>query len=60
MAALSDSEVAQLAGRLDKLPAGATAGIVLGVAFVAIFLIWRFGVRDQQAAAEASKEPAKK
>jgi len=57
VAALTDSEVAQLTGRLESLPAGANA--VIGAAFVAIFLIWRFGIRDQQADA-ATKEPAKK
>jgi len=56
VAALTDAEVAQLSGRLEGLPAGAN-GLALGAAFVVIFLIWRFGIRDQQAAA---KEPAKK
>ena len=56
---LTDSEVAQLAGQLDSLPAGAIGGVVFGAAFVLIFLVWRFGVRDQQAAAAAPKEPAK-
>jgi len=60
VAALTDTEVAQLAGQLDGLPAGATGGVVFGAAFVAIFLIWRFGVRDQQAAAAAKEAPAKK
>jgi hypothetical protein len=59
VAALTDSEVAQLAGRLDSLPAGATGGLAFGFAFVVIFLVWRFGVRDQQAAAATPKEPAK-
>lgn len=59
VAALTDAEVAQLSSRLEGLPAGAGGGgMVLGVAFVLIFLIWRFGIRDQQAA--AAKEPAKK
>ncbi len=60
VAALTDAEVAQLSGRLEGLPAGAN-GLGIGAAFVLIFLIWRFGVRDQQAAAkEPAKEPAKK
>lgn len=60
VAALSDAEVLQLTGRLEDLPAGAgSSGLVLGAVFVVLFLIWRFGIRDQQAAA-ASKEPAKK
>jgi hypothetical protein len=58
VAALTDAEVAGLTGRLADLPAGAIDGIVIGIAAVVIFLIWRFGIRDQQAA--ASKEPAKK
>ena len=57
VAALSDAEVVQLTGRLESLPAGAN-GIAVVAAFVLIFLIWRFGIRDQQAAA-AAKEPAK-
>jgi len=59
VAALTDAEVAGLTGRLADLPAGAIDGLVIGVAAVLIFLIWRFGIRDQQAGA-ASKEPAKK
>jgi hypothetical protein len=60
VAALTDAEVAQLSGRLEGLPAGAN-GLAIGAAFVVIFLIWRFGVRDQQASAkESAKEPAKK
>jgi hypothetical protein len=46
VAALSDAEVAQLAGRLDSLPAGAN-GLFIGFALVVIFLVWRFGVSDQ-------------
>jgi len=60
VAALTDTEVVQLTGQLDGLPAGATGGLAFGVAFVVIFLVWRFGVRDQQAAAAAKEAPAKK
>jgi hypothetical protein len=59
VAALSDAEVAQLAGQLDSLPAGAVSGLAVGFALVVIFLIWRFNFSDQ-AKAEAKKEPAKK
>lgn len=46
VAALSDAEVAQLSGELDRLPAGA-AGLGVGLILVAIFLIWRFTLSDQ-------------
>lgn len=63
VAALTDAEVATLAGRIDQLPAGAWAGAGLGIILVAIFLLWRFVYSDEaQAAAKepAKKEPAKK
>ncbi len=47
VAALSDREVAQLAGELDSLPAGAASGLFFGMLLVAIFLIWRFNFSDQ-------------
>ena len=58
VAALSDAEVASLAGRIDSLPAGAWAGAGLGLILVAILLLWRFVYSDEAKAAQ--KEPAKK
>src|SRR5260221_2165942 len=56
VAALSDAEVVQLAGRIDKLPAGA-GGVAVGMILVLIFLFWRFQFSDQSKA--AAKTPAK-
>ena len=58
VAALSNAEVASLADRIDRLPAGAWAGAGLGLILVAIFLLWRFVYSDEAIAAQ--KEPAKK
>ena len=62
IAALSDAEVAQLAGQLDSLPAGGSVpGLTVGIIAVVIFLLWRFQFSDQaKAEAAAKKEPAKK
>ena len=61
LAALTDAEVAQLAGQLDSLPAGGSVpGITVGVVLVIIFLFWRFQFSDQaKAEAKTTKEPAK-
>src|SRR5260221_8745990 len=42
VAALTDSEVVQLAGRIDRLPAGAIGGGVLRPLIVGVFLLRRF------------------
>ena len=55
VAALSDREVAALAGRIDSLPAGAFGGAGLGLLLIALFLLWRF-VYSDQAQAEAAKK----
>ncbi len=61
IAALSDAEVAQLAGQLDSLPAGGSVpGLTIGIIAVVIFLFWRFHFSDQAKAEAAKKEPAKK
>ena len=55
VAALSDREIAALAGRIDEQPAGAFGGAGLGLLLIAIFLLWRF-VYSDQAQAEAAKK----
>jgi len=52
--ALTDAEAARLAGQIERLPAG---GVILGMALVLAFLIWRFYFSDEAKA--ASKEAAK-
>jgi len=42
VAALTDAEALELAGRIETLPAGATAGQFLGFLIIFIFLLWRF------------------
>lgn len=63
VAALSDAEAVQLAGRIESTPAGAD-GISVGIILVILFLFWRFVLSDQAKAEAASKErtkePAKK
>lgn len=56
IAALSDAEVAQLTGELERLPAGA-AGVGVGMLLVLIFLVWRFGVSDQAQAEMGKAKP---
>lgn len=56
VAALTDAEVAGLAGRIDTLPSGGLVGVL--PILVLIFLIWRFTVSDQ-AKAEAAKSAPK-
>jgi hypothetical protein len=59
VAALTDKEVAELASRVDGLPAGA-GGVAVGMFLVVIFLIWRFNFSDQAKAGEGTKvTPAK-
>lgn len=64
VAAISDAEALQIAGRIESLPAGAADGVVIPLLLLVIFLIWRFGFSDQakaeQKAREPAKEPAKK
>jgi len=62
VAALSDAEVAQLAGQLNALPAGGSVpGLTVGVIIVVAFLLWRFQFSDQaQAEKKAAEQPAKK
>ena len=56
--ALTDAEAARLAGQIERLPAG---GVILGMALVIAFLIWRFYFSDEAKAApkEAAKPAAK-
>lgn len=56
VAALTDAEVADLAGRVDALPAGGIVGLL--PILVIVFLLWRFTVSDQ-AKAEAAKSAPK-
>jgi hypothetical protein len=59
VAALTDAEVATLAGRIEGLPAGA-GGQALGFALIIIFLIWRFSFSDQGKTEAAAAKPAPK
>jgi hypothetical protein len=56
VAALTDAEVASLAGRIDALPAGGLVGVL--PILVIIFLFWRLTASDQ-AKAEAAKSAPK-
>ena len=58
VAALSDAEIAMLAGRIDELPAAAFGGAGLGMLIVVCFLIYIVFV-SQEHARGAPKEPAK-
>ena len=55
VAALTDAEALALADRVADAPAGAVAGEVIGILFVAAFLIWRFGFSDQAKAEQGKK-----
>ena len=55
VAALTDAEVAGLADRVADAPAGAIAGHLIGIIFVALFLIWRFTLSDQAKAEQGKK-----
>ena len=59
VAAISDAEALEIAGRIDAVPAGAADGVIWGMLFVLIFLIWRFGFSDQAKAEQKVREPAK-
>jgi hypothetical protein len=59
VAALSDAEALEIAGRLDSQPAGAS-GQVFAILLVVIFLIWRFGFSDQAKAEGKAREAADK
>lgn len=56
--ALTDAEVAWLAGRIERLPAG---GVILGMALVLAFLFWRFVLSaEAQATPKEAAKPAPK
>jgi len=55
VAALTDAEAAMLLDRIGDAPAGAVAGHVFGIIFVALFLIWRFTLSDQAKAEQGKK-----
>ncbi len=58
--ALSDAEIAGLAGRIENLPAGAN-GAGLGIILVLIFLFWRFFFSDTAKAEQKARDaPAAK
>ena len=57
VAALTDAEVAGLAGRIDDLPAGASSLLMI---LVLVFLLWRFTASDQAKAESAAREKAAK
>lgn len=56
-AALTDAEIAQVSGQIDRLPAAAD-GSGIGLLLIALFLLWRFIFSDE-AKAEAAKAAAK-
>jgi hypothetical protein len=58
IAALTDAEVAKLAGQVDRLPAAAD-GSGIGLLIIAMILLWRFIFSDE-AKAEAAKAAAPK
>jgi len=64
VAAISDAEALDIAGRIDSAPAGAMAGETFFVLLVVAFLIWRFGFSEQgkaeAKAREAESKPQKK
>jgi uncharacterized protein DUF6627 len=57
VAALSDAEALDIAGRLDAIPAGAGPEAIFLV-LILVFLIWRFGFSDQAKAEEKAREGA--
>jgi hypothetical protein len=57
VAALSDAEALDIAGRLDAIPAGAGPQAIFLV-LILIFLIWRFGFSDQAKAEEKARDAA--
>ena len=58
VAALTDAEIAGLAGRADALPAGGLVGLL--PILVLAFLLWRFTASDQAKAESAAREKAAK
>jgi len=55
VAALTDAEALELAERIADAPAGAIPGQIIGMVFVALFLIWRFTLSDQAKASQDKK-----
>jgi hypothetical protein len=55
VAALTDAEALTLADRVADAPAGGIPGHVIGIIFVALFLIWRFTLSDQAKAEQGKK-----
>lgn len=58
VAVLTDAELIQLSGRIDRLPAAAD-GSGIGFLLIALLLLWRF-VFSAEAKAEAAKRDAPK
>ena len=56
VAAISDAEALEIAGRIDSAPAGALAGETFFVLLVVAFLIWRFGYSEQGKAESKARE----
>ena len=59
VAALSDAEALDIAGRLDAIPAGAGPEAIFLV-LILVFLIWRFGFSDQAKAEEKARDAESK
>jgi len=55
VAALTDAEALALADRIADAPAGGVAGHIIGIIFVALFLVWRFTLSDQAKAEQGKK-----
>jgi hypothetical protein len=55
VAALTDAEALTLAERVADAPAGGVPGQLIGIIFVALFLIWRFTLSDQAKAEQGKK-----
>ena len=56
VAAISDAEALDIAGRIDSAPAGAFGGVEFFVVLVVAFLIWRFGYSEQGKAEQKARE----
>ena len=56
VAALTDAEVAGLAGRIDALPAGGNSLLAL---IVVLVLLWHFFINEPATAKDSAKSPAK-
>ena len=59
VSAMTDAEVARLAGQVENLPAGANGG-GLGFVLVVLFLMWRFFWDPELQVKEAPKKAAPK